>query len=494
MRTVLGTAFLCLSLGISFCQAKDDGKKWNVLFIMSDDLNVSLGSYGHPLAQTPNIDRLAREGVRFEHAYCQFPHCNPSRSSLLTGRRPDVIKVMGNSDNFRDAVPDTVTLPQLFRENGYFTARVGKIYHRSGEDIRNGTSGLDDSKSWEVVLNPVGRPVSPEEQARIGGATPGRLSSTLISWLVADGTDTEQSDGMVAEEAIKLLLQQKADRPFFLAVGIFRPHTPYVAPRKYFDLYPPDKISAPYVPPDHMEKGPRAAFASREEYPDYKRAEMTDPYIRQAIQAYLASTSFMDAQVGRVLDALKKSGLQDSTIVVFLSDHGYHLGDHGLWHKRSLFEHCARVPLIIDAPAAKGNGHPAAAPVESLDIYPTLAALCGLKPPPYLDGVSLVPMLNDPNASVKAGAVTEVTHSGKFGYTIRTPRYRYTEWGRGKLGTQLYDMENDPQEFNNLAEDPKHAGIVEAQRKLLHQVIGEEAGQSLRRLKGALEKGDGAGN
>ncbi len=465
-------SWIACAVALTF-DAAAAGPRPNVLFIMSDDLNTDLGCYGNPLAQTPNIDRLAKDGVLFERAYCQFPHCNPSRSSLMTGRRPDVIQVKGNSDDFRATVPDTVTLPQLFRENGYFTARVGKIYHRSGKDIKEGTSGLDDTKSWDVALNPRGRPATPEEMARVGGTNPGKFSSTLISWLIADGGDKEQSDGMVAEEAISLLKKQTPEQPFFLAVGIFSPHTPYVAPRNYFDLFSVDKIPVPKVPAGHREAGPRQAFLSREEYPDYKHAEMTDAFIKDAIRAYLAATSFMDAQVGRVIDALDQAGLRDNTIIVFLSDHGYHLGDHDLWHKRSLFEKAVRVPLVIAAPGAKGNGRRAGAPVESVDIYPTLAALCGLKAPDYLDGVSLVPILNDPDASVKDGAVSQLVNSGNFGYTLRTPRYRYTEWNNGRQGLQLYDMEKDPQEFHNLAADPACAGIVKEQAALLRRIVGE---------------------
>lgn len=467
--------FLSVSLFLSTlsCWAKDTK---NVLFLIADDLNTDLGCYD-PAFQTPNIDRLAAKGVLFERAYCQNPLCNPSRASLFTGRRSGTTKVYENRTHFRDTLPDTVTLPQLFRENGYFTARVGKIFHRDSEDILNGTAGKDDPKAWDLALNPRPKALGEEESKQIGGATPGKLHAMLISWLATKEEDPDRedclADGLVAEEAINILGRQTAAKPFFLAVGLFRPHTPYVAPKEYFDLYPLEKISLPPVPSDHIAAGPPLAFFSLTRYKDAEHAQMTDDYKRQAIQAYHASTSFMDRQVGRILEALEKSGLADNTIVVFTSDHGYHLGEHGLWHKRSLFERGARVPLIIDAPGAKGNGHAAGAVVESVDLYPTLADLCGLKAPSYLAGTSLVPVLNDPKATVKECAVTEVENGGKIGCSLRTPQYRYTEWDGGKEGTQLYDQEKDPQEFDNLAANPAFAGVIKDCKAMLAKVLAK---------------------
>jgi arylsulfatase A-like enzyme len=434
-----------------------EAKRPNVLFIVSDDLCNALGCYGHPLVKSPNIDRLAARGVKFERAYCQFPLCSPSRSSFMTGRRPNVTEVFTNpgrllTPNFRQAIPDTVTLPELFRKNGYFAARVGKLYHYN-VPLHIGTSSLDDPESWDQVVNPRGR--DRDDEPKIITLVPGQFGGTL-SWLAAEGADTDQTDGIGATEAIKLLEKLK-DRPFFLGLGFYRPHTPYVAPKKYFEMYPLDKITLANVPANHKQGVPAPAFGSAKP----EQETMTDQQRKEAIQAYHASTTFMDAQVGRVLDAVDRLGLADNTIIAFTSDHGYHLGEHGLWQKMSLWEQSARVPLIVYSPKATGNGKAAAGPVEMVDIYPTLADLCGLKSPEYLDGVSLRPMLDDPTKSVKPAAFTQVTRGANIhGLTVRTSKWRYTAWNYGDQGRQLYDHDADPLETKNLAEDPKFAAVV----------------------------------
>lgn len=439
-------------------------ERLNVLYLVADDLNNRLGCYGDPLARTPNIDRLARRGVRFDRAYCQFPLCNPSRASFLTGLRPDHTRVYENQTHFRRNVPDAVTLPQLFRNSGYFVARVGKLYHY-GVPTQIGTSGLDDPPSWEKVVNPRGR--DKDEEDRIFSLIPGQFGGTL-SWLAADGTDEEQTDGIGAAEAIRLL-EENRNRPFFLAVGFYRPHTPYVAPKKYFELYPLDRIPLPEVPEGERERGPAPAFASAK--PEQDR--MTDQQRRQAIQAYLAATSFMDAQVGRVLEALERLGLAGRTVVVFHSDHGYHLGEHGLWQKMSLFENSARVPLILYDPRARGNGRACGRTVELVDMAPTLADLCGLPAPARSDGRSLRPLLEDPRAPWDRPAYTQVLRGGAragfMGRSVRTERFRYTEWDGGQRGVQLFDLEKDPQERRNLAEDPAYASAVAELKALLRR-------------------------
>jgi choline-sulfatase len=435
----------------------------NVLFLIADDLNADLGVYGHPQVQTPNIDRLARRGIVFERAYTQFPLCSPSRTSMLTGRRPDTTRVLANprsgrvaadytsSPHFREFIPDTVTLPQLFKQHGYVAARVGKLYHY-GVPGQIGTSGLDDPPSWDYVVNPAGRDKA--EEHKVFSLVPGSYGGVL-SWLAADGSDLEQTDGLVATAAISLL-EQYRERPFFLAVGNFRPHTPYVSPKPYFERYPLERITLPALSADDRQRTPAPAYASARAEQD----KMSDDLRRQAVQAYWASISFMDAQVGRVLDALDRLGLADRTIVVFTSDHGYHLYDHGLWQKQSLFERSARVPLIVAAPGRAGNGRRTGALSELVDLYPTLADLAALPAPAYLEGVSLAPVLADPARTVKDAAFTQVRRGEVQGYTIRTDRWRYTSWDEGRQGEQLYDMASDPGETTNLASDPQRAATV----------------------------------
>ena len=450
-------------------------EKLNVLFVVSDDLCPRLGCYGDPLVKSPNIDRLAARGVRFERAYCQFPLCNPSRASFLTGLRPDSTGVYENSTQFRKNVPDHVTLGQTFQKGGYFVARVGKLYHY-GVPAQIGTDGLDDSPSWQERINPRGRDKDDEEKIftlnpKAEGAA--RFGGTL-SWLAADGEDAEQTDGKSAAAAIKLM-EQHRDKPFFIACGFFRPHTPYVAPKKWFDLYPLDKINLPVLAANYKEGVPAPAFLSSKK----EQENISDDLRKQAIQAYHASTSFMDAQVGQLLDGLDRLKLTDKTIVVFFSDHGYHLYEHGLWQKMSLFENSARVPLVISVPGSKHAGQACRRTVELVDLHPTLADLCGLKTHSNLDGKSLKPLLDDPQADWDKPALTQVTRGtptqtnapttkpSVVGRSIRTERYRFTEWNSGDKGTELYDHDSDPGELKNLANDAAHAATVATMRKEL---------------------------
>lgn len=427
----------------------------NILFIAVDDLTSTLGCYGDVIAHTPHIDRLAGSGVRFDRAYNQLPLCNPTRASIMTGLRPDQLKVYDLDRHFRDEVPDVVTLPQLFQAAGYVAARVGKIYHYN-VPASIGTDGFDDPPSWNLTVNPKGRDKA--DEPLITNAEPHRKISAALSWLAADGKDEEQTDGMIATEAIRLLERYKS-KPFFLAVGFFRPHTPYVAPRKYFDLYPLEQMRLPYAPPADRSDIPTAAFAHNCPIPNYN---LPEPTLLQATQAYYACVSFVDAQVGRLLDALDRLGLADETIVVFWSDHGYHLGEHnGIWQKRTLFEQSARAPLIIRAPHAKGNGQPCRRIVEFVDIYPTVADLAGLTPPSGISGTSLRALLGDPRAEWDGHAVTQVLRPADdrldqpvMGCSVRTERWRYTEWAEGRQGVELYDHHADPTEFDNLAISP----------------------------------------
>jgi arylsulfatase A-like enzyme len=324
-----------------------------------------------------------------------------------------------------------------------------------------GTSGLDDLASWNFVVNPAGRDKA--EENKIFTFTPGAYGGTL-SWLAAEGTDLEQTDGLSATSAESLLAQYK-DQPFFLAVGFYRPHTPYVAPKKYFDLYSRDAIKLPVLSADDKSRTPAPAYQSAKP----EQETMSDAQRREAIQAYYASISFMDAQVGRVLQALERLGLADNTIVVFTSDHGYHMYQHGLWQKMSLFENSAHVPLIVSAPGAKGNGKATKSLAELVDLYPTLADLCGLPAPAYLDGKSQRAVLDDPAKSVKDAAFTQLRRGNFNGYSIRTLRWRYTLWDDGQKGEQLYDLQADANEMTNLAADPQHAGTVAQLRQRLRE-------------------------
>lgn len=436
-------------------------KKTNVLFISVDDMNNDLGCYGSPIVKSPNIDRLAARGVRFERAYCQFPLCSPSRSSIMTGLRPDQTRVFDLQYHFRTGLPDVVTLPQLFMRNGYYAARVGKIYHYGNPgDI--GTSGLDDPPSWREFVNPAGTDKTTLEPD-ITNYTPQRGLGSAMSFLSdAKGRDEDHTDGKVATEAIRLLEQHK-DEPFFLAVGFYKPHTPYVAPKKYFDLYPIEAIDVPKVSADYPKSVPGPALLSTRPWPNFG---VTHEQARRTKQAYYAAISFVDAQIGRVVDALDRLGLRENTVIVFWSDHGYSLGTHGLWMKQSCFEDSARVPMIIAAPGlTAGVSSPRL--VELVDVYPTLADLAGLALPTKLPGASLRPLLAQPDAAWNRPAFTQVERGGFPGRSVRTPRWRYTEWDDGKQGTELYDHAADPGEMKNLAADGQHAAVIAEHQALI---------------------------
>jgi uncharacterized sulfatase len=341
-----------------------------------------------------------------------------------------------------------------------------------------GTDGFDDPPSWKQTVNPKGRDKTDEHL--IFNAEPHRKISGALSWLAAEGADEEQTDGMIATEAIKLMAARRKDgKPFFLGVGFFRPHTPYVAPKKYFAMYPLKDMRLPYAPKGDRDDIPTAAFAHNNPVPHYSLDALT---CRKALQAYYATLSFVDAQVGRLMAALERLGLADNTIVVLWSDHGYHLGEHnGIWQKRTLFEQASRTPLIIRAPNAKGNGTACTRIVEFVDIYPTLTDLAGLKNPKgpiALEGRSLKPLLKNPLAEWNGTAITQVLRPADkrlpkpvMGRSIRTARWRYTDWAEGKSGVELYDHAADPMEFNNLAlkPDPDAKAVMQRLRKLLEQ-------------------------
>jgi uncharacterized sulfatase len=478
--------------------AVTEERRPNILFIMSDDLGNELGTLGHPMVRTPNIDRLAQQGTRFDRAYDQYPLCNPSRASLLTGLRPDTIRIYDLATHFRENVRDVVTLPQFFRNQGYRTARVGKIYHY---DVPReiGTSGLDDAPSWETVINPKG--IDAEKPETI------TVQAGRQDFRIDEGPDEQQTDGMIATEAIKLL-ERHRDEPFFLAVGFFRPHFPYIAPRKYFEMYPLDQVPTPGDPTSDIADVPAPAVS----FTRPLNWNMTDEQMRNAIRGYYAGISFMDAQLGRVLDALDRLKLRDNTIVVFTSDHGYNLGQKGQWMKQSLYEHVARSPLVIAAPG-KARGQWTHRVVEYLDIYPTLVDLAGFDVPASLPGRSMKALLADPRAPWTDVAYSQVMRgfapfmkrsrdgstppaagvpSGAggavglaapqpgpafMGYSVRTARWRYTEWEDGKQGVELYDHWNDPGEVLNLAADAKYASVLAQLKPLLDRLPNRYRGE-----------------
>ncbi len=465
----------CCALLIATDAAWAAAPRLNVLFLVADDLNTRLGCYDDALARSPNIDRLAKRGVRFDRAYCQYPLCNPSRSSFMTGLRPDTTRVQENTTHFRQAVPDAQTLPQTFQRAGYSVVRAGKLYHYN-VPASIGTDGFDDTPSWQRTINPSGR--DKDEEQAILNYTPKIGLGAALAWHATAGDGTDHTDGKIATEVIQLLEAHAAqpDKPFFIACGFFRPHVPCVASQQFFDLHPLEKFSLPKEPLEHLAKIPAASPLVRP--PNYGVAE---PDLRQFIRAYYASVSQMDAQVGRVVDALDRLKLADRTVIVFLSDHGWLLGEHGgQWQKRSLFEESARVPLVIALPGNAANGQASRRPVELVDLHPTLADLCGLPQPPKLEGKSLKPLLTNPQAAWDKPAFTQVTRNTEvslaigvdakkkslMGRSVRTDRWCYIEWDEGRAGTELYDAQADPKQYRNLAENPQHAATVKELKQL----------------------------
>ncbi len=415
----------------------------NVLLIVVDDLRHDVVGPEGTAVHTPNIDALAARGTRFELAFAQSTVCNPSRASMLTGLRPDATGVHSNQAHLLETRPDAVTLPALFRRNGYRTVRLGKIYHTRER--------LEHPDDWDEVR--YGKPT------RLGQEGEGRLLSgerwPQFRWLAANGTDEDQPDGQIARWAADFLARPP-EEPFFLAVGFYKPHDPWVAPKRYFDLYPLDSITL-HRDPDGMSPTPADALGGPWA-PAF--AEFTDRERRDFVRAYFATTSFVDAQVGKLLDALERHGHANDTVVVFVSDHGLHLGERGWWHKNTLYDVSARAPLAIVPPGRGGAGGTSAAIVELIDIVPTLADLAGLDAPEGVHGRSLVPLLDDPVRPFKAAAFTQLRRRDRFGRSVRTERWRYIEWEDDAARRELFDHRADPGEFFDLAGDPEHAEVV----------------------------------
>jgi iduronate 2-sulfatase len=427
----------------------------NVLLIMSDDLNTALSGFGHPQCKTPNLDRLARRGVSFHRMYCQFPVCGASRSSMMNGLYPYSTGDLKNTTIFRKFRPDAVTLPQLFMNNGYYVARVGKIYHMGiPQEVIDGTAIADDPQSWGETYN-----IQCGEQNLPGKKiqhSPGWKGSQTFQRVEATDGDLAMADGLAATKTIELMKKHRGE-PFFIACGFVRPHVPLVAPESYFRMYPEPEMILPKVPVDDLEDVGQATRA----YKTNESLQITTEQMPGILSAYYGCVSHMDFQVGRLLDALVELGLKETTLVVFTSDHGYHLGEHHKWQKQHLFEETTRVPFILSAPwLSEVHGKSTQHMCELVDLYPTVSSLCHLSPPEYIQGESMVSILKD--VETKSWTKDSVfSVSTREGASLRNGRYRYTEWARGAKGVELYDLKNDPGEFTNVAELAEYRSVRE---------------------------------
>lgn len=430
----------------------------NVLFIISDDLtSTALGCYGNKVCQTPNIDRLAGRGMRFTRAYCQGTYCGPSRASFLSGYYPHATSVQGYISP-RAAIGDRATWPQHFKNAGYYSARVSKIFHMGVPGgIEKGGDEADDPASWTERFNSQG----PEWQAPGSGETLEKnadgkkpiMGGNTFVIVAAVGDDMVHSDGKTSAKAVELIAKH-AQEPFFLAVGFVRPHVPFVAPKKYFDLYPWEQMTLPEKVPGDWDDIPKPGI----NYKTSVNMQMDVTRQKKALSGYYAAVSFMDAQVGKVLDALEKTGQADNTIIIFTSDHGYHLGEHDFWAKVSLHDESARVPLIISVPGKKAGASDSL--VELLDLYPTTAKLCDLEVPARLQGKDISPILDDPKVTVHDTAFS-VAGTSK-GLMLRDDRWVFIQYGEdAKGGIELFDMHNDPRQITNLAKSLDHVSRVE---------------------------------
>ena len=484
-----------------FCHsgaAQPPPEKPNVLLIMADDLNTALSGYGHPQCKTPNLDRLARRGTSFTRAYCQFPLCGPSRASIMTGLYPLTNGVVNNGREIGD---DIVTLPRLFRQAGYWTGRVSKIYHMGVPgNIFTGDNGLDHPASWVERCNvSVMETITPGKAEDLMLADSTRLYEELrVKWrkyknkggkffipegnhqgsdfvvVEADGGNEVLADGIAANMGIELLQQRaKEETPFFLAVGFVRPHVPLVAPRRSFEGYDAASMQLPELRDGDLDDMPEAAKAQTNE----RKYKMPPGNQKKVLRGYYASVSYMDEQVGRLLDEVDRLGLSGSTIIVFASDHGYHLGEHTMWQKMSLLEESVRVPLIVSAPNRETAGATCGRTVELLDLYPTLSELAGLTPPAAVQGVSFSGLLDDPDAP---GAGKDALIQVGNAFCLRTDTMAYIQY-RSQDGTvddaMLYDMEHDPKQYTNLSGNPAYAHIERDLRATLEARIAAARGK-----------------
>ncbi|MES2308575.1 MAG: sulfatase, partial [Verrucomicrobiota bacterium] len=460
IKTTYRAFFVALSLLSAIIHGQAEAsKKPNILLIISDDLRDRLGCYGASEVFTPNIDALAKQGIRFENAYDQYSVCDPSRSSFLTGLRPEQTGVWDNSTCFRTHLPDAVTLPHSLRNGGYYTASFGKVFH-----VGPGAKGVDrdvwvDAKNaWNQVEDGGN---SKEKPKILEGRnmTNGKLK--WCEWGASEGSGENDNDYINATAAIEAMKKSEGKR-WFIAVGFHKPHDPFICPKKYFDLYPLESLKLYKDPVDMTPTLPIAlpGGATEEAFKAF-----SDQDRREFMRAYYACTSYMDAQVGRVLDGLKESGSDENTIIIFMGDNGYHLGEREWWNKVTLFERCARIPFIVAGAGVKTD-QVCKSPIELVDIYPTLMERCGVEGPQNLAGSSFSPLLVDPSGPGKGYAMTMVTRGkGKgviIGRSVRTDRWRYTEWDGGRQGIELYDESKDPEETHDESKNPEYKKIIES--------------------------------
>ncbi|MEM7015154.1 MAG: sulfatase, partial [Verrucomicrobiota bacterium] len=464
------------------------GNRKNVLLVVCDDLNTHVSPSGYDPIHTPALAQFASESLTFNRAFCQYPVCGPSRASLLNGLYPESSGVLNNTADIRQERPNTVSMPQFFKENGYWTASVGKVFHSPRHE--HGEVAWNEFLRFENDELPVVKAAREKFEAENGSiedrknrkawkevekAAKSKLDAQTPPGYGRSGlTDAQHKDGKNARQVVDWLQSgANGDQPFFIAFGIQKPHVPFLAPDKYFDLYPPDKIVYEPDRPKLWDSLPKTAISKRYESFGFELGKEDDALRREYMQAYHACVSFIDAQLKLVLDALKKSGNEDDTIVIFTSDHGYHLGDHFLWGKVTLFDIGAKVPFIVRAPGITKPGTKSEAMVELIDIYPTLAELTGLTPPDHLQGVSLRPTLANPDRiGTRKYAYSVVSRGESLGYAVRSQRWRYGKWPDGE---ELYNLRNDPQEKNNLADKENFADRLAEFREILAEKKKEAA-------------------
>ncbi len=462
----------------------------NVVFIVCDDLNTHVSTSDYPYINTPAFDSLAETGMTFKRAYCQYPVCGPSRASFLSGLYPQSTGITNNSTDIRNERPGTVSMPQAFREQGYWTAVTGKIFHNSKTDP--GEAVWDEQTFFwndEMPLEKQAR----EEFEAIHGSIDDRKNRQLWKnfllkyapqtmnqtpgWGPSGLTDAEHRDGKNAAQVREWIEAGSfGDDPFFMAVGIHKPHIPFLAPDKYFEMYPKKDLKYGYTPSNFWDTAPRSAISKRYEGFGFELGVENEDLRREYMQAYHACVSFIDAQIGSIFESLKENNLWEDTIVVLTSDHGYHLGEHFLWGKVTLFEMSARVPLLIRVPGKTKANTTSDGLVELIDLFPTLAELCGITTPSDLQGQSLVPLLENPSRPGKEAVYTVVSRGKQLGKAIRTKRWRYARWPDGE---ELYDLVNDIEEHKNLAKNPTYGSELKLMRDYLDQCEAKAIGARL---------------